>query len=63
MGSKDELKEIDFKNGMCYYFDDIKGVRDILLVISYLVKKKNEYFTSCFYLTLKKCIASGYYCL
>ena len=39
MGSKDELKESDFKNSTCYYFDDIKGVWDILLVISYLVKK------------------------
>ena len=26
MGSEDELKEIDFKNSTCYYFDDIKGV-------------------------------------
>ena len=29
MESKDELKEIDIKNHMCYYFDDIMRVRDI----------------------------------
>ena len=28
MESKDELKEIDIKNHMCYYFDDMR-VRDI----------------------------------
>ena len=27
MESKDELKEIDIKNRMCYYFDDI--IKDI----------------------------------
>ena len=53
MGSKDELKEIDFKNSMCYYFDDIKGVRDILLVISYLVKKKMNILHLVFILPLK----------
>ena len=26
MESKDELKEIDFKNGSCFYFDDIISV-------------------------------------
>ena len=29
MKSKDELKEIDIKNLLCYYFDDIMTVRDI----------------------------------
>ena len=29
MKSKDELKEIDFKKLMSYYFDDIMVVRDI----------------------------------
>ena len=29
MKSKDELKEIDIKNCMCYYFDDIMRVIDI----------------------------------
>ena len=26
MESKDELKEIDIKNGKCYYFDDIPKI-------------------------------------
>ena len=29
MDSKDKLKEIDVKNRTCYYFDDIKGARDV----------------------------------
>ena len=29
MESKDELKEIDIKHCMCYYFDDIMRVIDI----------------------------------
>ena len=29
MGIKDELREIDIKNPTCYYFDDVKRVRDI----------------------------------
>ena len=29
MESKDESKEIDIKNCMCYYFDDIMKVTDI----------------------------------
>ena len=29
MESKDELKEIDIKNCMCYYFDDTMTVSDI----------------------------------
>ena len=29
MKSKDELKEIDIKNCMCYYFDDIMRFIDI----------------------------------
>ena len=29
MESKDELKEIDFKNRTCCYFDDTMRVRDI----------------------------------
>ena len=29
MGSNNELKEIDFKNRMYYYFDDIMKVEDI----------------------------------
>ena len=29
MRSKDELKKIDIKNCMCYYFDDIMTVQDI----------------------------------
>ena len=29
MESKDKLKEIDVKNRTCYYFDDIKGARDV----------------------------------
>ena len=28
MESKDELKEIDIKNRMCYYFDDINRFSD-----------------------------------
>ena len=26
MESKDELKEVDIKNRMCYYFDDIMDI-------------------------------------
>ena len=29
MESKNELKEIDFKNRTCYYFDDIMRIEDI----------------------------------
>ena len=29
MESKDELKDIDIKNRMCYYFDDTMRVGDI----------------------------------
>ena len=28
MESKDELKEIEIRNCMCYYFDDIMRVRE-----------------------------------
>ena len=32
MESKDELKEIDIKNRMCYYFDDI--IKDVDIYFS-----------------------------
>ena len=39
MKSKNELKEIDIKNGTCYYFDDIITDRDIYSVDILLDKK------------------------
>ena len=35
MESKDELKEIDIKNCMCYYFDDIIKLEILILGIFY----------------------------
>ena len=29
MESTDEIKKVDIKNRICYYFDDVKGVRVI----------------------------------
>ena len=29
MGSSDELKEIDIKNQICYYFDEITNINDL----------------------------------
>ena len=45
MGTKDELKEIDIKNRVCYYFDDIITDRDInfdILLDQKLYKKKTK---------------------
>ena len=39
MESKDELKEIDIKNGKCYYSDDAMKVADINYDNILLVKK------------------------
>ena len=39
MESKGELKEIDIKNCMCYYFDNTMGVSDICLNDILLNKK------------------------
>ena len=39
MESKDELKGIDVKNCMCYYFDDIIEVNDIYSMDILLDKK------------------------
>ena len=51
MKSKDELKEIDIKNCICYYFDDIMVVRNIGFSDIFLDEKnaKNTsiYDTSC----------------
>ena len=33
MDSNDELKEIDIKNSMCYYFNDIIKLKILILVI------------------------------
>ena len=40
--SKNELKEIDIKNGVCYYFDDIFNVTDINFSDILLAKKLYE---------------------
>ena len=40
--SKYELKEIDIKNGVCYYFDDIFNVTDINFSDILLAKKLYE---------------------
>ena len=42
MESKDELKEIDFKNRTCYYFDDIMSVKDFDLRDILLAEKLYE---------------------
>ena len=33
MDSNDELKEIDIKNRMCYYFNDITKLKILILII------------------------------
>ena len=43
--SKTELKEIDIKNGACYYFDDIFNVTDINFSDILLAKKLWKYFS------------------
>ena len=54
MESKDKLKEIDIKNCMCYYFDDIMRAwdididtdfRDISLDEKLYKEKKRKYFS------------------
>ena len=35
MKSKNELKDTDIKNRVCYYFDDIIMVQKLILVIFY----------------------------
>ena len=42
MESKDELHEIDIKNYMCYYFDDIKKDRNIYSLDILLDEKSYE---------------------
>ena len=42
MESKHELKEIDIKNCMCYYFDDIIKDRNIYSIDVLLGKKSYE---------------------
>ena len=50
MESKDELKEIDYKNRMCYYFDGIIRFwdrdSDILLEEKLYKNKIRKYFHS-----------------
>ena len=33
MDSNDELKEIDIKNRICYYFNDTIKIEDFILII------------------------------
>ena len=33
MDSNDELKEIDIKNRICYYFNDTVKIEDLILII------------------------------
>ena len=33
MESNDELKEINLKNGTCYYFDDIIKIKILILTV------------------------------
>ena len=33
MDSNDELKEIDIKNRICYYFNDTIKIEDLILII------------------------------
>ena len=41
MESKDELKDIDIKNRMCYYFDDI--IRDLDIEFDNVLLDENSY--------------------
>ena len=41
MESKDELKEIDIKNGTCYYFDDI--IKDVDIYFSDILLDEKLY--------------------
>ena len=41
MESKTELKEINIKNGMCYYFDDI--IRDIDIYFGDILLDEKSY--------------------
>ena len=41
MESKDELKEIDIKNLMCYYFDDI--IKNVDIYFSNILLDKKLY--------------------
>ena len=45
MKSKSELKEIDKKNHLCYYFDDIINGTKMNFSNSLLDKKLNEHFS------------------
>ena len=40
MESKDELKEIAIENCTYYHFDDIMGVIDIFLIMTYQMKNQ-----------------------
>ena len=42
MKGKDEFKEIDIKNRMCYYFDDLVKDEDIYSVDILLDEKSHE---------------------
>ena len=42
MDSNDELKEMDFKNRLCYYFDDMIKIEDFDLDNISIDKKSNE---------------------
>ena len=41
MESKDELKDTDIKNRMCYYFDDI--IRDLDIEFDNVLSDENSY--------------------
>ena len=47
MENKNELKEIAIKNCTCYYFDDMNGFLDEILILMILLQAKNY---------IKKCI-------
>ena len=42
MESKNELKEIDIKDHMCYYFDDVIKIEDFD-INDILISKKQKY--------------------
>ena len=44
MESKSELKEIDIKDHMCYYFDDIIKIEDFD-INDILISEKQKYFS------------------
>ena len=48
MESKDELKEIDIKNHLCCYFDDIMAVRGRLVIYKNFIQNLYGFKTTAY---------------